>query len=97
MPRSTNLHSADFESVLMKHYLNLLQNQPKPQGMSETTYITCLTLSILEQMGNKFPSQVEIDIVECNIKRYSLRKSIKFIFKQACPEKIVTPVALKAA
>ncbi len=77
-------NSAEFESVLMKHFLNILQQQPKPQNMSKSIYFTCTAISILEQMGNKFPSQVEIDMVELNIKRYSLRKSTKPIFMQAC-------------
>ncbi|HVV69589.1 MAG TPA: hypothetical protein VHE99_11270 [Gammaproteobacteria bacterium] len=64
------------ENDLFAMYLKTIVREPKPESMTKTLYITCLAINILEQTGNKFPTQIEIDAVEANLKKYSRRKSV---------------------
>lgn len=72
------------DGVLMNLFTNELKENPKDESMSKSTYMTVLTIGILEKLGNKFPTQKEIDFVESCLKRYGNRKSIKVMFNAAC-------------
>ncbi len=82
---STNLkmNSTLSESELFQLYLFATENDPKPQHISKSLYLTCLSIAILEQIGNKMPMQAEIDFIESSLKRFSRRKSVKIHFKNA--------------
>ena len=70
-----NLHSSDDQ--LLKLYLNAVAKEPKPEDMSKSLYLTCLALGTFERLGNKFPTQEEIDVIEGAFKRFSRRKSVE--------------------
>lgn len=59
----------DFRQILMDHCLEVLKNNPKPPNTSQSLYTVSLALQVLEEMGNKFPAQEEIEYVEIIIKR----------------------------
>ncbi len=72
------------DQILIKLFYNELKENPKPKSISKSIYLTMLTIGILEKLGNKFPTQKEIDFVESCLKRYGSRKSVKVFFKAAC-------------
>lgn len=65
------------DDQLLSLYLNAIANEPKPDDISKSLYLTCLALQACEQLGNKFPTQEEIDVVEKAFKRFSRRKSVE--------------------
>jgi hypothetical protein len=69
--------SQSSDDQLLSLYLNAIAKEPKPEDMSKSLYLTCLTLETFEQIGNKFPTQKQIDDVEKAFKRYSKRKSVE--------------------
>ncbi|HVV69638.1 MAG TPA: response regulator [Patescibacteria group bacterium] len=70
--RVLNLYS---EQVLLDYYAVAIKNAPKPDGMSKSQYFNYLAIQLLEEMGNKFPTQVAIDCVESFIKRLNRRNN----------------------
>ncbi|HVV68586.1 MAG TPA: hypothetical protein VHE99_06100 [Gammaproteobacteria bacterium] len=64
------------DDQLLDLYLEAVEKEPKPETMSKSLYLTCLALWAFEKIGNKFPTQKEIDAVERAFKRYSRRKSV---------------------
>jgi hypothetical protein len=75
-------HRQDDE-ILLKSYLAAIRKQPKPADMSQSLYLTCLALHMLEESGNPFPTQEEINVVEKAFKRYSRRKTLAHAIKIA--------------
>ncbi|HVV68585.1 MAG TPA: hypothetical protein VHE99_06095 [Gammaproteobacteria bacterium] len=65
------------EDQLLGLYLDAITNEPKSEDISQSLYLTCLALQACEQLGNKFPTQEEIDVVEKAFKRFSRRKSLE--------------------
>ncbi|HVV68697.1 MAG TPA: hypothetical protein VG895_05565 [Patescibacteria group bacterium] len=78
-----NQYRLALDCILFDLYKQVLKEEPKSEDMSQSLYLTCVAIRILEKTGNSFPSQVEIDAVEANVKRYSNRKSIKLSLKKA--------------
>ncbi|HVV67622.1 MAG TPA: hypothetical protein VHE99_01090 [Gammaproteobacteria bacterium] len=78
-----NQYRVALDGILFDLYKQILQEEPKSEDMSQSLYLTCVAIRILEKTGNSYPSQVEIDAVEASIKRYSNRKSMKLVFKKA--------------
>ena len=70
-------HSQSSDDRLLGFYLNAVAKEPKPEDMTKSLYLTCLALQTFEQIGNKFPTQKEIDDMEKAFKRYSKRKSVE--------------------
>ncbi|HVV67961.1 MAG TPA: hypothetical protein VHE99_02835 [Gammaproteobacteria bacterium] len=64
------------ESALYQMYLEMKIRDPKTEEMSTSLYLTCITIQILEELGNKFPTQDEIDSVEAQIIRFHRRKEL---------------------
>ena len=65
-------------------YLELLNENPKVKGLSWEIYPIYLSILMLEEMGNKSPSQADIDAMEsvisyCNkiCKNYILKLSLR--------------------
>ena len=62
--------------------LKLLQNEfafyfkiaikkaPKPATMKRSQYVNYLAIQLLEEIGNDYPSQAEIDLIESLVLRY---------------------------
>lgn len=72
------------DNSLLEMFENLLKTNPKPKTFSQSTYLTCLAIQLLEQLGNRYPSQKDIDAIETRIKRFSKRKFLKDVYKSAC-------------
>lgn len=77
------LISGNLENVVEKFYINAIENDPQPEGVSKSIYLIMLTTEVLEQLGNSQPTQKEIDVMEAMLKRISRRKLIKSHLKQA--------------
>jgi hypothetical protein len=72
------------DSSLIKIYGDLIKDYPKPKKVSSSVYLICLAIKLLENLGNQFPSQKEIDAIQAILKKYNRYKEIKVIFKKAC-------------
>ena len=70
------------EDLLLDLYLEMRKLEPKSEDMSESLYLMCLTLQMLEKSGNKFPTQEEIDHLESTLKRFNRRKAVKLSIKK---------------
>lgn len=61
---------------------SLLKANPKPKKLSQSIYLTCLAVQLLEKLENRFPTQKETDATEGVLKRYRHRKFLK-VYKSA--------------
>ncbi len=78
-------------------YLDLLKENPKSNEMSKSIYHVCLAIAILERIGNRFPTQKQIDAVEYLIKSFNRKKSAKTLFGNLVTADFNYITALKAA
>lgn len=74
----------EMNGLYLKLFIEILKKETKPEGFSKTVYLTMLAIRVLEQIGNRFPTQAEIDVVESILKRFSNRKTVKPIFTHSC-------------
>ncbi|HVV67487.1 MAG TPA: hypothetical protein VHE99_00380 [Gammaproteobacteria bacterium] len=80
---SKNPHRLVLSGLVKKFYDEIAEYESKPEDMSKSLYFTCLAIRFLENMGNKFPSQTEIDVVESIIKAKDRAQLHKVILKAA--------------
>lgn len=65
------------ENRLINFYIHSVKDNPQPEGVSKSLYLTMLTLQVLEKLGNTHPTQIEIDRMELILSRISKRKSVQ--------------------
>lgn len=75
--KQSNAYQIALHNILWGHYLSVAKEEPKDPSMSKSLYLTCLSIRVLEKMGNTYPSQDEIDAVETLIKRFQRNSAIK--------------------
>ncbi len=76
---SKETYCAISDTEILEIYLKTIAKEPKPDLISDSLYRTCIAISILEQTGNNFPSQIEIDYIESYVKRQSRKTALKKI------------------
>ncbi len=85
--KQARFYQTALDYSLIEMFIKLLEINPKPERFNRSVYLTWLAIQLLENLGNKFPSQKEIDATEQILKRYSNRKFIKDTYKRACLNK----------
>ncbi len=64
------------EKEVFEFYEEIISKDSKPEDMSHSLYITCVAIQVHEHLGNNFPTQFEIDLVEAHLKRFIRRSSL---------------------
>ncbi len=59
-----------FPDEFVFYYQMAIKKAPKPATMKKSQYVNYLAIQLLEEMGNDYPSQQEIDLVESLVARY---------------------------
>lgn len=67
-------HCQISENELIHLYIKTKKTNPRWEGISQSLYLTILAIEILEHIGNKMPTQAEIDCIELHLKRYTKKK-----------------------
>ena len=67
-------HCRISEIELIHLYIEVKKNNPKWEEISQSLYQTVLAIEILERLGNRIPTQAEIDCIELYVKHYAKKK-----------------------
>lgn len=85
------------EQAFIALYLDLLKENPRTNDMSKSIYHVCIAIALLERIGNKFPTQKQIDAVEYLIRSFNRKKTTKILFDNLISADFTYITALKAA